>query len=254
MKKSGTNNLLIFIFCLISSAGSFAGENDNSIIFKYGILLKSEMTDSRLYALKDGDIVHTDEVIRINYSLIKGNYFYIVWKFPDSTYTLAASYEKNQQNISNSNTIHYTDWLMLDEQTGLETIFLICAHKKLENLEKYLPDQIQKETEQNMKVNEEISRLLGEMESQYSSHSKKGLLTKTASKSDPGGVSFRSEEDPEEESKQQKAVLKKRTSKSDPGGIVFRGDKIMENDLFYESAGVTISITRIHLDHQAGCR
>ena len=182
--------------------------------FKYGIIGKKSMSDRNLFIVEDGGVMHASEMIRINYSLEKPGYFYLIWRSPNGDFTLLTVYEKSDELPGD---IQKTDWYELDRECGKEVLYLIGSPERLLKLESLFNDLM---TSDGMSQSDIYRKIALEL---------------TVYQNSSGDKDSR---------------LATRKEKPLDGGIVFRSAGINENSLQNELTGSGVQVKIIKIDHQ----
>lgn len=184
--------------------------------FKYGIIGKKSMQDRKLFLVEDGGEMHASEMIRINYSLVKPGYFYLIWGASGGDFALLTVFEKTAGEETPGD-IQKTDWYELDSECGTETLYLIASPERLLNLEKLFNDLTTNDKKSQSEINRKIA-----LELEYY-------------QKDSGDAGSR---------------LATRKERPIDGGIVFRSAGINENTIQHELTGTGVQVKAIKIDHR----
>lgn len=241
------------ITAVFSTIAVFAGilsarDVSDAVLFNYGIIAKPCADKTQLKSVTDGEKIFSGDELKVNFDLMSEMHFYMLWEFPDSSFAMVSSAKSNSKASKQNNQKGSSGWLRIDEQTGIERLYLIGSATGLASLERIFKDA-GGEMAGKLEVMTELNGILANGQQEYS---EKAIIKPRSGKSDPGGVVFRGLEESDTTDSVKKAVLKKRISEADPGGIVFRGNIIDQNDVFYQTSAARVAIIIIELDHQHG--
>ncbi len=154
----GKSFLLPVILGLILTAAAIApAQEADSVEFTYGIVgMKSGQPD-QLFEVTNEDTLASGDYFKINYRLHGATCFYIILEASDGSYFLyhAVTHGKGAGVTHGSATA--LDWLQLDDNTGVERVYMICSGEQLVDLEQ----QFEKYNDSDGKSRDRYARKIG---------------------------------------------------------------------------------------------
>lgn len=192
----------------------------DEVAFKYGVIGKKAEGEPYVFAVKDSVIMYSSELIKINFSLTKGKYLYLIWQSPQEKHTLLNLRMIQPEIFEEADSFHATNWFVLDERTGTELLYIVAANKKLKSIEKLFQELSNAAAASMDDINEKIAEELAELQ-------------------DSDRMSLR------------KGLLPKRAVKPVESGAVFRGVKVDEDALFDEVSGSGVVLKIIRVIHKS---
>ncbi|MCU0610651.1 MAG: hypothetical protein MUE60_02550, partial [Candidatus Eisenbacteria bacterium] len=110
-------------------------ETLDAIAFEYGIVGRTAQCPDSLFLVKDGVTLRSGDQIRITVRRMPDTCFYVILQMSNGDYTL---FHAAPGATPADPMIESLRWLMLDDDTGVETIHLVASAEPLTSLERSL--------------------------------------------------------------------------------------------------------------------
>jgi hypothetical protein len=212
--------VVLSVFVLLTGNLAASGAKNDSQVssFKYGIVGKHAHETDEYFTVEDSSVLHSGEYVRVNLCLNGGGFFYVIWQASNGD-LIYLNPEMKSVSKGGAEEIFTTDWLKLDDDKGLETLYMLSSRERLEGLENLLGRFTCYLEKSGSSLNSELAAEISK------------LKMKTGSQaSEP--------------------ALKKRVEKPIEGGVVFRGPAENKDELHFEATGRELAFKEIRIIHK----